>query len=251
MAARPRPTTRRPRRSTVICGIGPRTVDRALYAAISVRGPPAAAALAPLNVALVLDRSGSMHGRAVPQHDHRRRDVRRPAARRRPRLGGRVLRRRLRGGAARDHRRRTRATAVDRRHPLAAGRRRDVLLGRHAGRPGRGLQRVPALAGQPGRSCSPTASPTSASPARPSWRASRRAPPSAASASPRSASAWTTTSCLMQGDRRRVGRQLLLRRQPGRHVGHLPARGGRDPAQRRARDRHRSGAAAGARSSKT
>jgi uncharacterized protein YegL len=46
----------------VSCGIGPRLSTGQLYAAVSVKGRPAASALAPLNVALVLDRSGSMHG---------------------------------------------------------------------------------------------------------------------------------------------------------------------------------------------
>jgi hypothetical protein len=46
----------------VACGVGPRLANGALYAAVSVRGRPPAAALPPLNVALVLDRSGSMHG---------------------------------------------------------------------------------------------------------------------------------------------------------------------------------------------
>ena len=44
------------------CGIGPRTSTGLLYAAISVRGRPPSAALAPLNVSVVLDRSGSMAG---------------------------------------------------------------------------------------------------------------------------------------------------------------------------------------------
>jgi hypothetical protein len=44
------------------CGVGPRLATGQLYAAVSVRGRPPAAALPPLNVALVLDRSGSMHG---------------------------------------------------------------------------------------------------------------------------------------------------------------------------------------------
>ncbi len=46
----------------VSCGIGPRLSTGYLYAAVSVKGRPAASALAPLNIALVLDRSGSMHG---------------------------------------------------------------------------------------------------------------------------------------------------------------------------------------------
>jgi hypothetical protein len=44
------------------CGVGPRTSTGVLYAAISVRGRPPTAALAPLNVSVVLDRSGSMAG---------------------------------------------------------------------------------------------------------------------------------------------------------------------------------------------
>lgn len=46
----------------IACGIGPRTSTGLLYAAISVRGRPPATTLAPLNVSLVLDRSGSMAG---------------------------------------------------------------------------------------------------------------------------------------------------------------------------------------------
>ena len=46
----------------VSCGIGPRLSTGQLYAAVSVKGKPPTTALAPLNVALVLDRSGSMHG---------------------------------------------------------------------------------------------------------------------------------------------------------------------------------------------
>src|SRR5262249_50079476 len=47
---------------TVSCGIGPRLSTGQLYAAVSVKGRPAATALPPLNISLVLDRSGSMHG---------------------------------------------------------------------------------------------------------------------------------------------------------------------------------------------
>jgi von Willebrand factor type A domain len=46
----------------VACGIGPRLSTGTLYSAVSVRGRPGAATLAPLNLALVLDRSGSMSG---------------------------------------------------------------------------------------------------------------------------------------------------------------------------------------------
>jgi von Willebrand factor type A domain len=46
----------------VQCGLGPRTSTGVLYAAISVHGRPGAGALPPLNVSLVLDRSGSMAG---------------------------------------------------------------------------------------------------------------------------------------------------------------------------------------------
>lgn len=46
----------------VACGMGPRPTDGYLYATVAVRGRPATANLAPLNVALVLDRSGSMAG---------------------------------------------------------------------------------------------------------------------------------------------------------------------------------------------
>ncbi|HET6280172.1 MAG TPA: VWA domain-containing protein [Polyangia bacterium] len=46
----------------IACGIGPKTTTGQLYAAVSVRGRPPATALAPLNIALVLDRSGSMAG---------------------------------------------------------------------------------------------------------------------------------------------------------------------------------------------
>jgi len=46
----------------VSCGVGPLPTNGYLYAAVSVRGRPATGTLAPLNVALVLDRSGSMSG---------------------------------------------------------------------------------------------------------------------------------------------------------------------------------------------
>jgi von Willebrand factor type A domain len=46
----------------IACGIGPRTSSGLLYAAVSVRGRPPTTTLAPLNVSLVLDRSGSMAG---------------------------------------------------------------------------------------------------------------------------------------------------------------------------------------------
>ncbi len=47
----------------VTCGVGPRLREGTVYAAVSVRGRPARGTQAPLNVALVLDRSGSMHGK--------------------------------------------------------------------------------------------------------------------------------------------------------------------------------------------
>ncbi|HEY7376680.1 MAG TPA: VWA domain-containing protein, partial [Polyangia bacterium] len=46
----------------VSCGVGPRLSTGQLYAAVSVKGRPATTALPPLNISLVLDRSGSMHG---------------------------------------------------------------------------------------------------------------------------------------------------------------------------------------------
>ncbi len=46
----------------VACGVGPRLTTGQLYATVSVRGRPPAATLGKLNVSLVLDRSGSMHG---------------------------------------------------------------------------------------------------------------------------------------------------------------------------------------------
>jgi uncharacterized protein YegL len=46
----------------VACGVGPLPTNGYLYAAVSVKGRPPTTALAPLNVALVLDRSGSMAG---------------------------------------------------------------------------------------------------------------------------------------------------------------------------------------------
>src|SRR4029079_14542780 len=44
------------------CGIGPRTATGGLSGAISVKGRPGSAAVGPLNVSIVLDRSGSMAG---------------------------------------------------------------------------------------------------------------------------------------------------------------------------------------------
>jgi len=46
----------------VACGVGPLPTNGSLYAAVSVQGRQPAAELAPLNLALVLDRSGSMSG---------------------------------------------------------------------------------------------------------------------------------------------------------------------------------------------
>ena len=46
----------------VSCGIGPRLSTGVLYSAVSVRGRPGSPTLAPVNIALVLDRSGSMEG---------------------------------------------------------------------------------------------------------------------------------------------------------------------------------------------
>jgi uncharacterized protein YegL len=46
----------------IACGVGPRTSTGLLYAAVSVKGRPPAATLGPLNISLVLDRSGSMAG---------------------------------------------------------------------------------------------------------------------------------------------------------------------------------------------
>lgn len=46
----------------VACGVGPLPTDGYLYAAVALRGRPASSTAAPLNVALVLDRSGSMAG---------------------------------------------------------------------------------------------------------------------------------------------------------------------------------------------
>ena len=46
----------------VACGVGPLPTNGYLYATVAVRGRPPTATLAPLNVALVLDRSGSMSG---------------------------------------------------------------------------------------------------------------------------------------------------------------------------------------------
>jgi hypothetical protein len=44
------------------CGVGPRTSTGVLYGAIAVKGRPGEATVGPLNLALVLDRSGSMSG---------------------------------------------------------------------------------------------------------------------------------------------------------------------------------------------
>jgi hypothetical protein len=46
----------------VACGLGPRTSTGVLYGAIAVHGRLGAPTVGPLNLALVLDRSGSMHG---------------------------------------------------------------------------------------------------------------------------------------------------------------------------------------------
>ena len=110
----------------VSCGIGPRLSTGQLYAAVSVKGRPAATALPPLNVALVLDRSGSMHGEpfrnmliAAQTFVSQLRDGDR-------RIGRRLLGRRLPGRPARHHRRQH-APAGDRQHRRARRRRRHLL----------------------------------------------------------------------------------------------------------------------------
>jgi hypothetical protein len=45
------------------CGVGPRLREGTVYAALTVRGRPPRGDIAPLNVSLVLDRSGSMRGK--------------------------------------------------------------------------------------------------------------------------------------------------------------------------------------------
>jgi Ca-activated chloride channel family protein len=46
----------------VACGLAPRTSTGVMYGALSVKGRAGEATLAPMNLSLVLDRSGSMHG---------------------------------------------------------------------------------------------------------------------------------------------------------------------------------------------
>jgi Ca-activated chloride channel family protein len=46
----------------IACGLAPRVASGVMYGAVSVRGRPGSPTLAPLNVSLVLDRSGSMAG---------------------------------------------------------------------------------------------------------------------------------------------------------------------------------------------
>jgi hypothetical protein len=58
----PQPDTPAAAPVDIACGVGPLPTSGYLYAAVSVRGRPPSAALAPLNVSLVLDRSGSMSG---------------------------------------------------------------------------------------------------------------------------------------------------------------------------------------------
>jgi von Willebrand factor type A domain len=58
----PQPDTREGAAIDVACGLGARTSTGVLYGAVSVRGRAGAPTLAPLNISLVLDRSGSMAG---------------------------------------------------------------------------------------------------------------------------------------------------------------------------------------------
>ena len=150
----------------VACGIGPRLSTGQLYAAVSVKGRPAPRPrCAPLNVALVLDRSGSMHGEPF----------------RNMLLAAETFVGQLRDGdrlslvafsdgvylavPPRRDRRATRATSrspPSARWSTAAGR-----TSRAACSPAWPRCSAPSSPGRSIRSsCSPTASPTSASPAR-------------------------------------------------------------------------------------
>lgn len=63
-AAWPNPGPDDPRNASVqvACGVGPRLAEGTIYGAVSVQGRPSPGSVAPFNVSLVLDRSGSMSG---------------------------------------------------------------------------------------------------------------------------------------------------------------------------------------------
>ena len=163
---RPRwPTTPRPRRSTSRAASDHGSRPASSTRPSACKGRPPTAALPPLNVALVLDRSGSMHGDpfrnmllAAETFIGQLRDGDRLSLvafsdgvyLADPAVGDRSQQPQLR----------------HRQHPLAGRRRRHELLGRPASR---AWPRCSARS-SPGRStrssCSPTDSPTSASPAR-------------------------------------------------------------------------------------
>ena len=222
----------------ISCGVGPRTTTGLLYAAISVRGRPPSAALAPLNVSVVLDRSGSMAG----------------APFRNMLIAAQTFIAQLRDG--------DRVSVIafsdgvyEAVPPVVinAATRPAAIAGVQALQDGGGTyfsggmlaglaevfsafqewqvnQVILFSDGQPNIGI--TSSPELTRIAGARRRARRQHHHDRLRHGPRRAPD--------AGPGRRVGRQLLLRRQPQRHAGHLPARGGRDPAQRRARDRHRS-----------
>ena len=138
-------------------------------------GRPGTTTVGPLNLSLVLDRSGSMAGDPFRNMLIAAETFVGPAARRRPRLRRRVLRRPVGGRRARRDRPQH-AQPRRRRHPRAAPRRGHVPRAAACSpawrRSSAAISRGPSTRS----SCSPMASRTSASPARPSWRASPSAP---------------------------------------------------------------------------
>ena len=227
----------------VSCGIGPRLSTGQLYAAVSVKGRPAATALGPLNIALVLDRSGSMHGDPF----------------RNMLMAAETFVGQLRDGD------RVSIVAFSDGVYLAAppviidGNTRNLVIasirtlsdggGTNLGggflaglaqvfgafNPWQVNQVVLFSDGQPNIGIT-SSSELARIAARAAEQRRRRHDDRLRHGARRAVDA---------GNGGRVGRQLLLRRQPGRHVAHLPARGRRHPAHRRAFDRRRSGAARG------
>ena len=217
----------------ISCGIGPRLSTGQLYAAVSVQAASrATAALAPLNVALVLDRSGSMHGEpfrnmliAAEQFIGQLRD------------GDRVSVVAFSNGVYLaappvNIDGNTRNMVIAGIRSLVDGGGTNLGGGLLAGlaqvfgafNPWQVNQVVLFSDGQPNIGIT-----SSSELARIAARAAEHGV------------AVTTIGfgdharrAADAGDGRRVGRQLLLRRQPGRHGAHLPAGGGLDPAHRRA-----------------
>ena len=131
----------------VQCGIGPSIGTADLYAAVVVHGRPPAGTVAPLNVSLLIDRSVQISGYQFGQMISAAQAFVTQLRDGYSALRDRLLRRRLRAAPPDGDRAQHAPDGLRRHSKLAAIRQREPG-GWVAGRPGRGLRRLSALAGQ-------------------------------------------------------------------------------------------------------